>query len=207
MLFGRCLLLGVLCAGLTACGFQLRGTTASDLQLDNIYLRTPSLDSGIVRQLQRQLVANQVYISATASGTDYTLAISAERNARRALATTSNIGVAEYEVLTEVEIGLTHSDGTVLIPLTTLTVERTYSFDDQSLESSAEEEAELREEMRQDLVQQILRRLNTTVRSHGLSQQQSSMQLQPVLRVQAQQQSLQQPLQQPPLQHFRHQVA
>ena len=51
------------------------------------------------------------------------------------------------------------ADGVVLIPVTPLTLARTFSFDPNSLQANSEEEERVRSEMRRELASRILRRV------------------------------------------------
>ncbi len=113
----------------------------------------------LVQLLKQHLQSKGVKIVDSAAQADYLLSVSAERNSRRAIATTSDISVAEYEIRQQVNVTLQTADATPLVSSVTVFAERTYTFDRQSLEGSSEEEALLRSEMRVDLVQQIMRRV------------------------------------------------
>ena len=73
--------------------------------------------------------------------------------------------MAEYEIRQEIDFELKASSGELLVPMAMIFVERTYTFDDENLESSSDEEELLLREMRQDLVLQIFWRMNTTIRN------------------------------------------
>ena len=151
----------------SSCGFHLRGTQsleAADFESIHIEVRN---ETGEMRQLlERSFLEANVEVFSSASKAEYSLLVSDERNSRRAVATTSNISVAEYEIVQQLSLQLLSNDRKLLIPRVTISAERTYTFDDQSLESSSEEEILLRQEMRRDLSEQVFWRVNTSIRTH-----------------------------------------
>ena len=151
---------------LSSCGFHLRGTQGSVVpMIGGLHLSSSDEYSEILQSLRRTFVRAKVNVVEARNDADYSLMVFGERNSRRAIATTSNISAAEYELRQEVDIQLRASDGHQLIPRVTISAQRVYSFDAANLESSAEEETLLREEMRRDLNDQIFRRVNTSISS------------------------------------------
>tara|TARA_B100000029_G_scaffold511409_1_gene605376 strand:- start:689 stop:1198 length:510 start_codon:yes stop_codon:yes gene_type:complete len=149
------------------CGFHLRGTHNLEMaDFESIHIEVRN-ETGEMRQLlERSFLQTNVEVLSSASKAEYSLLVYNERNSRRAVATTSNISVAEYEIVQQLSLQLLSNDRKLLIPRVTISTERTYTFDDQSLESSTEEEALLREEMRRDLSEQVFRRVNASIRAH-----------------------------------------
>ena len=152
---------------ISSCGFHLRGTqnlNAADFESIHIEVRNAP---GEMRQLlEGGFREANVEVLTSSSDAEFSLLVSDERNSRRAVATTSNISVAEYEIVQQVSLQLISNVRETLIPRVTISTERTYTFDDQSLESSSEEESLLREEMRRDLSEQVFRRVNASIRTY-----------------------------------------
>lgn len=157
------LLLLLLMAG---CGFHLRGTGSTSLDLAALHFAAGAYTEIGARLIER-LEGSGVTLLTTGNDAPYSLYLSNERNSRRGVATTDAVSVAEYEIRMEVDMELRDTDGEILIPSTTLFTEQTYDFDVDRLESSAEEESLLRREMRLELVAQMLRRLASTTGRSG----------------------------------------
>lgn len=121
--------------------------------------------------LRRSFQRSNKEVSNTASAAEYSLMVSGARNSRRAVATTSNISVAEYELVQAVDVRLLSHDREEVIPAVRITTERSYSFDNENLESSSEEEDLLQEEMRRDLSEQIFRRVNVSITNYQNSRE------------------------------------
>jgi LPS-assembly lipoprotein len=167
--------------GLSACGFQLRGTGGADnagrieANVSPLYLTFNNRYGDLHKQLQTTLADYGVEEVGQRQEAEYALAVTAERHTRRAVATTRTISVSEYEIRLEVDMELTNRENEMLIPATTLATERIYTFDSGSLVGSGEEEAVLLEEMRVDIALQILRRINATVRTFEAAQSSESL--------------------------------
>ncbi len=155
----------ILVFSLSGCGFHLRGADEFSSSLEVLHLTVRNVHGDLHQKLIRSFEQSGTSVIADSDGTGPGLNVSAERNTRRAVATTSTISVSEYELGLEVDIELSDRDGQMLIPETTLKTERIYTFDASSLTGSSEEEALLREEMQEDMVRQIIRRVNATMNS------------------------------------------
>ncbi|MDH5738512.1 MAG: LPS assembly lipoprotein LptE [Gammaproteobacteria bacterium] len=154
---------------LGACGFHLRGLgSATDNQIETLYLTTADPYSQMSSQLIRQLERMGVELVASGASADVQVSLSRERFSRRAASTTSNISVAEYELRLEVDLTLSRpgkasGDPPLTTPVMTLSEESVYTFDNTSLVGSNEEESLLLNEMRRLLVEEIIRRTNSVV--------------------------------------------
>ncbi|MCH7744303.1 MAG: hypothetical protein IIB71_16795 [Proteobacteria bacterium] len=160
----------LLCLWIGGCGFQLRGAGGFEAALSAIYVSVNNKYGDLHQHLVRSLTRSGITVVSRAGDAAYRLSINAERVIRRAVATTSTISVAEYELRLEVDMVLQNTAGESVIPLITLATERIYTFDRSSLVGSNEEETILLEEMRADLVLQIIRRLDATVRTFEANQ-------------------------------------
>jgi LPS-assembly lipoprotein len=164
----RTILLCLACL-LASCGFHLRGTqNSAAANFNTIHI---SASGEMFSLLRRGFQRSNKEVTTTASAAEYSLVVSGVRNSRRAVATTSNISVAEYELVQVVDARLLSHDREEVIPTFRVATERSYSFDNESLESSSEEEALLREEMRRDLSEQILRRVNISITNYQNSRE------------------------------------
>ena len=146
---------------LSGCGFHLRGVEVAVVDIGTVYLEVSNEHGEIEQLLLRHFDRNKVEVVTSSRGAAFSLYISEERNYRRPVVTTTDIRVAEYEIRQEIDFELKASSGELLVPMAMIFVERTYTFDDENLESSSDEEELLLREMRQDLMRQIFWRMNT----------------------------------------------
>ena len=157
----RLLLIGLLSL-VTSCGFQLRcdidslvGFVALDVSATHTY-------GQLATEMTRTLAQQGITVNPK-EGADYRLHLLGERASRRAISTTNQVTVAEYLLQLTVDFELLNSAGDSVLPVTSLMVERVYSFDRGSFVGSSEEEAVLSREMQIDVIQQILRRVDAAL--------------------------------------------
>jgi LPS-assembly lipoprotein len=153
-----------LTASMSGCGFHLRGMGSDQSAIDEIHVSATNAHGEMEQQLERSLTEAGVRL-VDAGKAPWSLRLLTERHTRRAVATTSDVKVAEYELRFEVGFQLTDSAGKAVIPGATVFAERIYRFDSASLVGNSAEETLLDQEMRRDVASQIIRRINASVRS------------------------------------------
>ncbi|MBL4680496.1 MAG: hypothetical protein JKY88_07205 [Pseudomonadales bacterium] len=146
-----------------SCGFQLRGAEGYDFDLGSIHISALNTRSEMVKILADTLSNQGVDISSK-SEAPYSLSLLSEITHRRPVATSGDISVSEYELSIEVRFQVLSESNQVLIPPTSVIVEKIYSFDASSLVGSSEEETQVVAEIRRDISGQILRRLYAAMR-------------------------------------------
>ena len=159
----RNLLLIALVSVLAGCGFQLQGSADSVAVLTTLDVSATQTYGELVTNVERTLTQQGIAVNPE-GGADYRLRLLGERATRRSVSTTNQVSVAEYMLLLAVDFELFDRAGDRLLPLTTISVERVYSFDRGSFVGSSEEEALLSREMQADIIQQILRRLEASLK-------------------------------------------
>jgi|FLOH01.1.fsa_nt_gi LPS-assembly lipoprotein len=159
----RNLLLIALVSVLAGCGFQLQGSADSVAVLTTLDVSATQTYGELVTNVERTLTQQGIAVNPE-GGADYRLRLLGERATRRSVSTTNQVSVAEYVLLLAVDFELFDRAGDRLLPLTTISVERVYSFDRGSFVGSSEEEALLSREMQADIIQQILRRLEASLK-------------------------------------------
>ena len=159
----RNLLLIALVSVLAGCGFQLQGSADSVAVLTTLDVSATQTYGELVTNVERTLTQQGIAVNPE-GGADYRLHLLGERATRRSVSTTNQVSVAEYVLLLAVDFELFDRAGDRLLPLTTISVERVYSFDRGSFVGSSEEEALLSREMQAHIIQQILRRLEASLK-------------------------------------------
>ncbi|MEX0941117.1 MAG: LPS assembly lipoprotein LptE [Pseudomonadales bacterium] len=149
---------------LAACGFHLRGTGGQVFSVERIHVSAGDASGELRRDVEGILAQSGASIIER-SEAPYLLNLVSERFSRRPISTTSQISVAEYELTMEVEFSLEDQVGEMIIPVTLLTLARTYTFDAESLVGSSEEEALLKEEMRRETAARLIRQIDAAIRS------------------------------------------
>lgn len=152
-----CLLLATT---LAACGFGLRAN--ANYPFASLYSST-SPYSPLGMELQRQLPGSGplVYMTAPAKANDaqVVLDVYGEQRKKTLLGGTIAGQAREFQLQLTLKFSLRTPQGRSIIPETTLTQQRTLSFDETLALAKEEEEAGLYRSMQVDLVKQIVRRL------------------------------------------------
>lgn len=162
-----CLVLLLGCILLASCGFQLRGTSESELRIPVLHLTAEDAYGELIRALESRLSSTGTELVSSRDLAPWTASILAERFSRRVASTTRDISVAKYELILQVRFSLAAQDGKLLIPPASLIIERVYDYDPTNLVGSDAEEELLRQEMRTDIIDSIIRRISTTINSQS----------------------------------------
>ena len=141
---------------LAACGFQLQGR--HDYPFKRLYVvgANPEMAGRIRRMIEGG--SGDTRIVKTQADADATLTLSSNRG-QNVLSLTAQGLVSEYELDETVGYTLTAADGTVLIPPSTIRVNRSMTYSDQYALAKQSESDLLFRDMDIDIVAQLLRRL------------------------------------------------
>ena len=134
----RIFLIALLAFALSSCGFQLRGTGVQALEVESV--NVVGSEPELMDELEDTLKSIGVDVS-EAEDPEYVISIVGESLGRRAVATSADITVSEYEVQVIAVFTISDADGNVIIPPAEIRAERVYSFDATNFVSNNEEEA------------------------------------------------------------------
>lgn len=142
----------------SACGFHLRGM--SEFPFKTIFLNgSEATQFGFALRRSLRLQQNTKLVS-DAKDADVILDILSERPEKVILSLTVQGFVREYTLNTYLTFQVRNNQGKIFLPPTTITVNRTISYNENVVLSKEVEEAALFKDMQGDLVQQIVRRLS-----------------------------------------------
>ena len=148
---------------LSGCGFHLRGPQALDFA--TVHINVPE-QSEFGAQLRRLIATTgTTRVEEDAARAEARLQILANDRGREILSLTGAGNVREYQLVQSLRFQLLDRAGKVLIPPTSLSARREYTFDDSQVLGKEQEEALLYRDMQNDLVQQLMRRLGAARRS------------------------------------------
>ncbi len=147
-------------ASLTACGFQLRGSSGQyNMPFQSIYLAFPET-SPLGTELKRNLRAgDSVRIESDASKAQALFDVLGETRGKSILSLNSLGRVREYSLSYTLVFRVRDANNKELLAPTEITLRRNIAFDESQVLAKESEEALLYRDMQSDLVQQILRRL------------------------------------------------
>ena len=147
---------------LSGCGFHLRGPQALDFA--TVHINVPE-QSEFGAQLRRLIATTgTTRVEEDAARDEARLQILANDRGREILSLTGAGKVREYQLVQALRFQLLDRAGKALIPPTSLSARREYTFDDSQVLGKEQEEALLYRDMQNDLVQQLMRRLGAARR-------------------------------------------
>ena len=159
--------LGALLLLFAGCGFHLRSYDV-DAAFENYFIAA-SDTSSFAADLRRMLKGAGVVESASRSAADVVVEVLEERDLERAVSTTGNARVAEYELEVGVNVRITNGAGIELAPAQWINRTRVFRVDRNNLTSNSEEQSLIQRELRAEVGQALLRTVNAVARNQGAS--------------------------------------
>ena len=149
-----------LVAGLSACGFQLRGSGSQyTMPFKSIYLALPET-SALGTELRRHLRgSDKVDVVSDQSRAEATFEVISENRAKSILSLNSQGRVREYLLTYTLVFRVRAAGGADVLGATEINLKRPLTFNESQVLAKESEEGLLYRDMQIDLVQQILRRL------------------------------------------------
>ena len=144
---------------LSACGWQLRDAPLLSDSLGTIYVSYHESQATIATEIERALKANNVKLVSSSENPNYQLKIIDTNQSRRITTLNSSARATQYKIFQTVDFIVLDTMGKPIIPVTTVSAESTYNFDDSDLLASQNEEIFLKNNLRSKVIRQILRRL------------------------------------------------
>ena len=160
--FARMTLLAA-AATVAACGFQLRG--AANYAFDSIYVGAPPALPFTV-ELKRALAgAGTAKVVESAQAAQVVLDITTIGDDKSVLSLSPGGRAREFLLTKRVVFALRGADGSVWLPQDTISIQRTYLYDDTERLAREIQEQRLLVEMQSDAIAQIVRRLQAARKS------------------------------------------
>jgi LPS-assembly lipoprotein len=156
----------VLAASLSACGFQLRGSTGQySMPFRSIYLAFDDA-SALGTELRRNLRAgDKVDVVPDPAKADARFDVLSENRGKAILSLNSQGRVREYLLTYTLVFTVRDAKGAELLGPTEISLKRPLTFNESQVLAKEQEEALLYRDMQTDLVQQIMRRLAAVKRA------------------------------------------
>lgn len=149
----------LLAATLSACGFHLRESATLPASLQTLRIESVDTLSPLPQELGRALLRQGVTLVEADGAKSSVLRILIDSQATLPLSFSGAARVQEYQVVHRVEFELLDSEGGVIAARSTIERKREYRFDEtQALGAAAEDEL-ARKELRREVVQALLRSL------------------------------------------------
>lgn len=163
----RAILLGASALLLTACGFELRGSSpASALPFSTLYIDSQitgaAANSSVAIELKRRLSRSGTQVVNDPKAAEATVQIVSEIRDRQILSLNSQGRVREYTLNYRVNFRVLDQAKRELRPAETVVVYRTLTFNESQVLAKEGEEQSLYRDMQSDMVGQLLRRVGAT---------------------------------------------
>lgn len=140
----------------SACGWQLRGSLNSSLDIERIHVISQQEHTELLRELTRSLASQGIAIVSASDNPEYTLTLGEETTHKRTVGVGADTLASAFTMTIKIPYQLFNAQHIAIAPLATATVTRNY--DAAGSAGLEREEEALQREMHQELVQQILRR-------------------------------------------------
>jgi LPS-assembly lipoprotein len=157
----RLLISLLLIASVSACGFQLRGSTpASQISFDSVYLESAK-GTPLERELRRSILSQGNTTLATDQKTAaVTLRIISEAQERKILTLNAQGQVREYSLIYRINFEATDKENKKLIQPNELALQAFLSYSESQALAKETEERMTFDDLRRDAVSQIMRQLS-----------------------------------------------
>lgn len=161
--FGTLVLL-LVPALLTACGFHFHQAPDLPPSMRQIYIDAPGNNGALLRELRRDLASNDTQVMLTPLGATTTLSIIDISQSSKPVALDTNGQPLEYQVTYQVEFSLLVQGVTILEPQT-VNLKRNYTYSITNAIANEEQEQNLGDALSRDVAQFIVYRVVAAARS------------------------------------------
>jgi LPS-assembly lipoprotein len=144
---------------LAGCGFHLRKEASLPPSMKKVHIQIADTSSPLAKNLAKALPRSGVEVVDTVEPGVAIMNISANAFFTDVLSVGGNARATEYSLRYHVELEVTDSNGTALLPKQTIELARTFTFDASQALGVAAEIDLLTQELQRDMTDTILRRL------------------------------------------------
>lgn len=160
----RSLVLLLLAASLTACGFHMRGEVTLPSGLQRVHVQIADPFSPLKRDLEAALRRGGANVEENAGDGIADVVISAVSLGPIARSVGANAYVNEFSMVYHVEVQITDAANKVVIPKQVIEHSREFTFDQTQAIGTTAEQDEIKKEMERDMVQAILRKVDAAAK-------------------------------------------
>lgn len=154
------LMLVLLLAALSGCGFRLRGHVDTPDILKDVHISGIAEYSELYQTLKKVLQRDGSRVTLRADNAESVMYIHDESYTKRVLSVDAQGRAAEYELIYRYQFQVT-SNAVVRVPTQEIQIIRDFRFDPNNVLAKDAEEAQLRKEMIQFSVRQMMRRVES----------------------------------------------
>jgi LPS-assembly lipoprotein len=147
----------------TACGFHLRGSQTTKINVDNIFIIG---GSALAEEVKSQFLNAGTSFAASSQDASYVITLKESRFEKSVLSVSPTTGkVEEYQVAFQAKMDAIRADGTYIIENEKIMVIRDFAFDENAVLGEFSEESIIQEDLVRHAANQVLRRLQALLSS------------------------------------------
>ena len=147
----------------TACGFHLRGSQTTKINIDNVFING---GSALAAEVKSQFINSGVSLATSAQSAAHIVTLKETNFEKSVLSVSPKTGkVEEYQILFQAKIDAMRADGTYIGENEKITVTRDFAFDETEVLGEFSEESIIQEDLVRRAASQILRRLQALLSS------------------------------------------
>jgi len=147
----------------TACGFHLRGSQTTKINIDNVFING---GSALAEEVKSQFINSGVSLATSAQSAAHIVTLKETNFEKSVLSVSPTTGkVEEYQILFQAKIDAMRADGTYIVENEKITVTRDFAFDETEVLGEFSEESIIQEDLVRRAASQILRRLQALLSS------------------------------------------
>ena len=147
----------------TACGFHLRGSQTTKINIDNVFING---GSALAAEVKSQFINSGVSLATSAQSAAHIVTLKETNFEKSVLSFSPTTGkVEEYQILFQAKIDAMRADGTYIVENEKITVTRDFAFDETEVLGEFSEESIIQEDLVRRAASQILRRLQALLSS------------------------------------------
>ncbi len=163
----RLLTAGGALALLVGCGFHLQKAENLPPQMTRTYIQAPTSVPFFLKQMRRLLQSDRTRVIDDPDQATATLLITQANPGQRVLSVNAKGHPREYELSLTVTFELHDKSGSVLLNSQSITMTRSYSFNENDILSAGRETAMLNQALQRDVAQQVVWRLEAIGKRGG----------------------------------------
>ena len=146
----------LLCFGLTACGFHLRGNIELQPVFKTTFIEISGPKTDLIERIESVMISQGAVIVDDIEDASVLLKLGPEISGKRVLSVSIAAKVEEYELFTHFTYSAKALTGDFELPERTITVTRDYQYDANNVLGKSSEEATIRREMLDDVLRLVL---------------------------------------------------
>jgi len=149
----------------TACGFHLRGSQTTTIDVDNIFINSGSAPV-LAKEVKSQFNNAETALATSSQNATFIITLKESRFEKSMLSVSATTGKAEeYQIVFQAKIDVMHADGTYIIENEKISAVRDFAFDENAVLGEFTEESIIKEDLIRRAASQVLRRLQALLSS------------------------------------------